>query len=123
MRHLGAVADVRLLHFHKGAGLGLLAKIVARTQVRPRTDVGRATDVGFLHAGTLHMGVGIDDRADKCCVWADLRALADHGLASRKHPGRITASRSIRTSSSIHVVSESRMVTPLRIQCSQIRLL
>ena len=63
MRHLGAVADVRLLHFHKGAGLGLLAKIVARTQVRPRTDVGRATDVGFLHAGTLHMGVGIDDRA------------------------------------------------------------
>ena len=85
--------------------------------------LGRATDVGFLHAGTLHMGVGIDDRADKCCVWADLRALADHGLASRKHPGRITASRSIRTSSSIHVVSESRMVTPLRIQCSQIRLL
>ena len=77
---------------------------------------------GFLHAGTLHMGVGIDDRADKCCGGPTC-ALADHGLAFRKHPGRITASRSIRTSSSIHVVSESRMVTPLRIQCSQIRLL
>ena len=34
------------------------------------------------------MGVGIDDRADKCCVWADLRALADHGLAFQEASGK-----------------------------------
>ena len=69
------------------------------------------------------MGVGIDDRADKCCVWADLRALADHGLAFQEASGK-----DHRIAFDTHVIFDPRgfrveNVTPLRIQCSQIRLL
>ena len=91
MRHLGAVADVCLLHFHEGAGLGFFTKIVARAQVCPRADVGGTANVTLLHAGTLHTGVSIDDRADKRRVWTDLRTLANHRVAfeeaSRKDHG------------------------------------
>ena len=88
MRHFSAVADVCLLHFHEGAGLGFFTKIVARAQVRPWADVGRAANVALLHAGTLHMGIGIDDRTDKRRVWADLRALSDYRAAFEEAAGK-----------------------------------
>ena len=88
VRHLGAVADVRLLHFDERAGLGILAELVARAQVGPRADVRACADVRFLYAGTLDHGTFVHGRVDQGGVRADDGVLADHRVALQEGAGQ-----------------------------------
>ena len=88
MRHLGAVADVRLLHLDERAGLGLLAQLVARPHVGPRADVRGTPDMRALHAGAFDDGLGVHGRVDQRCVWAHDRVLTDHGVAFEERSGQ-----------------------------------
>ena len=88
MRHLGAVADVRLLHFDERAGLGILAELVARAQVGPRADVRACADVRFLYAGTLDHGTFVHGCVDQGGVRADDGVLADHRVALQEGAGQ-----------------------------------
>ena len=88
VRHLGAVADVRLLHFDERAGLGILAELVARAQVGPRADVRACADVRFLYAGTLDHGTFVHGCVDQGGVRADDGVLADHRVALQEGAGQ-----------------------------------
>ena len=105
VRHLRAVADVRLLYFHERAGLASLAELVARTQIRPRADVGRAADVRLLHAGAFHMRFGVDGGADQRGVRADFGGFADHRMALEEAAGQ-----DHRVACDLHVVLDPRGV-------------
>ena len=77
MRHLGATADVRLLHLDECAGFGFLTDLVARPQIGPRADCGSTADVCALHARALHMRLHVHGGVDERRVRADLRFGAD----------------------------------------------
>ena len=88
VRHFGAVADVRLLHLDECAGLGVLAELVARTQVGPRSDVRARPDMRFLHTGTFDYRTLVHGRVDKGGVRADDGVLADHRMALQEGAGQ-----------------------------------
>ena len=103
VRHLGAVADVRLLHFDERAGLGILAELVARAQVGPRPMFVRApmcdsctrersTTAPSSTVASIRVVYGPTMASSPTTVWP-----------CRKEPGRMVASRPIWTSSSIQV--------------------
>ena len=103
MRHLGATADVRLLHLDERAGLGFLTDLVARTQVGPGADGGGAADVRVLHARAFHMRLRVHGGVDERRVRADLRFGAD-----RRIPLQEAAGQDHRVRFDAHIVFDPR---------------
>src|SRR4051794_1814038 len=91
VRHLGALADPRVLHLDEGAGLGPWSELGTGTQVGKGADLSAVADLALDQVGVRHddvaaeLGVGQGaDRADRG-AGADLSIAAQGG--ARLDPG------------------------------------